>query len=59
MAVSACAIVPDPHPHTHTHPNQELNSDDDSDEDVRGQYTNTVHAQFRKVKPQRLCGGTT
>jgi len=38
---------------------EELNSDDDSDDGVgRGgaqavQYTNTVHAQFRKVKRQR------
>ena len=37
---------------------EELNSDDDSDDDVRrggaqATYTNTVHAQFRKVKRQR------
>lgn len=37
---------------------EELNSDDDLDDDVRPRgaqaaYTNTVHAQFRKVKRQR------
>ena len=37
---------------------EELNSDDDSENDTGGgaqavQYTNTVHAQFRKVKRQR------